>query len=431
MLELMRARRFAPLFWCQFLSAFNDNFVRQMLALMILFRFGAEDAGAKIQLAVALFVLPAIPLSPIGGEIADAHDKARIARILKLAEVFVQGLAAAGFAFSSLPLLYAALFGLGCIAALFGPIKYGILPDHLRKDELIAGNALVEGATFAAIICGLVFGGYAAAEGRSTLSVVAQLGVVALACYATSRWIPGTEVGAPNLKVNWNPFTATRDILRELRANDKQWVGCLAVSWFWTVGAITLSLVPVIIKARIGGGIEVETAVNLFFAIGVAAGSLLAAQLSHGRIWLKPAPYMLIVMGAIAIDLGLFAHGLPKASAEVGLVEFFASPTGLRVAAEILIYSGAAGLFVVPIFAAVQSWSSIDRRARVIGANNTLNSVWMVAGSLAVSILLKATGLDESIALAALGGLNVLAALYFFLRLPAGTGRMDPSAVSA
>src|SRR5271169_489634 len=131
--QLMRARRFAPLFWCQFFSAFNDNFVRQMLAMLILFRFGAEDAGAKISLAVAVFVLPSIPLSAIGGEIADAHDKALVARRLKLVEIFVQMIAAAGFYFSSLPLLYVALFGLGCISALFGPIKYGILPDHLKK----------------------------------------------------------------------------------------------------------------------------------------------------------------------------------------------------------------------------------------------------------------------------------------------------------
>jgi acyl-[acyl-carrier-protein]-phospholipid O-acyltransferase/long-chain-fatty-acid--[acyl-carrier-protein] ligase len=414
----MRARRFAPLFWCQFLSAFNDNFVRQMLALLILFQFGGGDEGAKIQLAVALFVLPSIPLSAIGGEIADANDKAAIARKLKLAEIFVQAIAALGVLTASLALLYLALFGLGVIAALFGPIKYGILPDHLRKDELIAGNALVEGATFAAIILGLVFGGYAAAMGREPWSVALQLTVVALACYATARWIPATQVGAPGLRVNWNPYTATRDILKELRANDKQWVGCLAVSWFWTVGALTLSLAPVIIKARIGGGIEVETAVNLFFAVGVAAGSLMAAKLSHGRIWLDWAPYMLVAMGLIAIDLGVATHALPRAQAEIGLVDFFTSPIGLRVAIEILVYSCAAGLFVVPIFAAVQAWSSVDRRARVIGANNTLNSLFMVAGTLAVSILLKTTGLDESTALAGLGGLNLLAAAWVWRRLP-------------
>src|SRR5208282_5627270 len=197
--QLMRSPRFAPLFWCQFFSAFNDNFVRQMLAMLILFRFGAEDAGAKVSLAVAVFVLPSIPLSPIGGEIADAYVKAFVARRTKLAEIFVQMVAAAGFYFASLPLLYLALFGLGCISALFGPVKYGILPDHLKKEELIAGNALVEGATFAAIICGLVVGGWAAAEGRAPWTVVLQLAVVAIACYATSRWIPATGVGAPGL----------------------------------------------------------------------------------------------------------------------------------------------------------------------------------------------------------------------------------------
>ncbi len=303
--QLMRSRRFAPLFWCQFFSAFNDNFVRQMLAMLILFRFGAEDAGAKVSLAVAIFVLPSIPLSPLGGEIADAHDKAAVARRLKFAEIFVQLVAAAGFYFSSLELLYLALFGLGCISALFGPIKYGILPDHLKTEELISGNALVEGATFAAIICGLVVGGYAAAEGRAAWTVVAQLVVVAAACYGASLFIPATGIGAPNLKVDFNLWTATRSILRELRADDRQWVGAIAVSWFWMVGAITLSLVPVIIKSRIGGGVEVETAINLFFAIGIAAGSLLAAVLSHGRIQLAPAPFLLLIMAALAIDLGL------------------------------------------------------------------------------------------------------------------------------
>jgi len=416
MWALMSARRFAPLFWCQFLSAFNDNYVRQMLALMILFRFGGQDAGAKIQLAVALFVLPAIPLSPIGGEIADAHDKAAIARRIKFGEMFVQAIAAAGVLTGSLALLYVALFGLGVIAALFGPIKYGLLPDHLAKDELVAGNALVEGATFLAIILGLVVGGAAAA--RSGGSVAVQLGVVAIACYLTSRWIPPTQIGAPGLRVNWNPWTATRDVLRELRADRRLWVGCVAVSWFWTVGALTLSLVPVIVKARIGGGVEVETAVNLIFAIGVAGGSLAAAQAAHGAINLKLSPLWLVVMGAVGLALGLALHALPDARQEIGLTTFFTSLSGLGLALGLLIYSAAAGLFVVPIFAAVQAWSPIARRARVIGANNTLNSLFMVAGTLGAGVVLKATGADEASILAGLGALNLLAAAYFARTLP-------------
>ena len=354
---LMTSRRFAPLFWCQFFSAFNDNFVRNMLAMLILFRFGGENASLKILLATVVFILPAIPLSALGGEIANSHDKALIARRLKFAEIFVQMIAAAGFAFASAMLLYAALFGLGIIAALFGPIKYGILPDHLRREELVSGNALVEGATFAAIICGLIFGGLAAAQGRSAASVVAQLMLVALACYAAARFIPPTGVGAPGLKVKKNVFASTATVIRELGADDRQWVGAIGVSWFWTVGAVTLSLVPVIIKSRIGGDIDVEIAINLFFAVGVAAGSLAAAALSRGRIELAPAPFLLLMMAALAIDMGLSTQAMPIASREVPLSEFFTSAAGLRIAIEILLYSAAAGLFVVPIFAAIQAWA--------------------------------------------------------------------------
>ena len=275
---LMTSRRFAPLFWCQFFSAFNDNFVRNMLVMLILFRFGGENASLEILLATIVFILPSIPLSALGGEIADSHDKALIARRLKFAEIFVQMIAAAGFAFASPALLYVALFGLGVIAALFGPIKYGILPDHLRREELVSGNALVEGATFAAIICGLVFGGFAAAarplggeRGRAAHARRARLLRLA------SRFIPPTGVGAPGLKVHKNVLASTWTVIREVRADDRQWVGAIGTSWFWMVGAVTLSLVPVIIKSRIGGGVDVEIAINLFFAIGIAAGSLGAA----------------------------------------------------------------------------------------------------------------------------------------------------------
>jgi acyl-[acyl-carrier-protein]-phospholipid O-acyltransferase/long-chain-fatty-acid--[acyl-carrier-protein] ligase len=417
--QLMRTRRFAPLFWCQFFSAFNDNFVRQMLAMLILFRFGAEGAGVKVTLAVAIFVLPSIPLSPIGGEFADAHDKAAVAQRLKLAEIFVQFIAAAGFWFSSLALLYLALFGLGCVSALFGPIKYGILPDHLKAEELIPGNALVEAATFAAILCGLVIGGWAAAEGRPAWSVVAQLVVVAAACYASSLFIPATGVGAPGLSVDYNPLTATKKILRELRSDDRQWVGAIAVSWFWMVGAITLSLVPVIIKSRIGGGVEVETAVTLVFAVGVAAGSMLAAVLSHGRIELAPAPFLLMIIGAFAIDLGVVTSALAPTGETIGLLQFFSDAAGRRIVVDVLACSCAAGLFVVPIFAAVQSWAGEDRRARVIGAVNTLSALYMVVGSLATTLLLKLAGLSESAAMILLGVANFAAAIYLFRRLPA------------
>jgi acyl-[acyl-carrier-protein]-phospholipid O-acyltransferase/long-chain-fatty-acid--[acyl-carrier-protein] ligase len=415
---LMRSRRFAPLFWCQFFSAFNDNFVRQMLVMMLLFRFGGGDVGPKVSLAVAIFVLPSILLSALGGELADSNNKALIAQRLKFAEIFVQMIAAAGFILMSAPLLYAAVFGLGIISALFGPIKYGILPDHLRREELVSGNALVEGATFAAIILGLVVGGYAAGAERSPAVVVAQLAVVALLCWSASLYIPATAVGAPGLRVNPNLFASTRDILRELKRDDRQWTGGVAVSWFWLVGAVALSLIPVAIKSRIGAGIEAETAINALFAIGIAIGSLLAAVLGHGRIRLRPAPYLLLALAVLLVVIGLATWSMPQAAQEIGLVDFFASAAGLRVGIAVLALSAVAGLFVVPIFAAIQAWAGEDRRARVIGAVNTLNSIYMVVGSLATTLLLKVAGLDEPQALVVLGGFTALAAVYVFFRLP-------------
>ena len=176
---------------------------------------------------------------------------------------------------------------------------------------------------------------------------------------------------------------------------------------------------PVIIKSRIGGGIDVEIAINLIFAIGIAAGSLGAAALSHGRIELAPAPFLLLAMAALAIDMGLSTEAMPIASREVPLAEFFMSAAGLRLALEILLYSAAAGLFVVPIFAAVQAWAASDRRARVIAAVNALSYIWMVGGSLATMILLQVFRLSEPMALVVLGFANIAAAIYFFRRLPA------------
>jgi acyl-[acyl-carrier-protein]-phospholipid O-acyltransferase / long-chain-fatty-acid--[acyl-carrier-protein] ligase len=415
---LMRSRRFAPLFWCQFFSAFNDNFVRQILVIMLLFRFGGGDVGTKVSLAIAIFVLPSIVLSALGGEIADANDKAMVARRLKFAEIFVQMIAAAGFVLVSSLLLYLALFGLGVISALFGPIKYGILPDHLRRDELVTGNALVEGATFAAIILGLVAGGYAVQEGRSALSVVVQLVVVALACWGASLFIPSTRKGAPDLKPNPNLLGSTREILRELKRDDRQWTGAAAVSWFWLVGAVALSLIPVAIKSRIGAGIGVETAINALFAVGIGIGSILAAVIARGRFLLKPAPYLLVVLAALFVDVGLTTGALPEATNQVDLEAFFTSAPGLHVALAVMAISAVAGLFVVPIFAAVQAWAGEDRRARVIGAVNTLNSIYMVVGSLATSVLLKFAGFDEPQALVALGVFNIFAAVYVYFRVP-------------
>src|SRR4051812_43809447 len=249
---LLLSRRFAPLFWTQFFSAFSDNFLKNALVFLILFRVQQGSEGL-ITLAAAVFIAPFFFLSGLGGELADRYDKALIAQRLKLVEIAVSALAVLGFYLHSLPLLFFALFLFGVIAALFGPIKYGILPDHLARSELPAGNALVEGATFMAILLGTIVGGMAAKGGGDPGSFAALMMVFAVLCWGTSLFIPRTGKGAPDLVVQRNIFSSTAGLLRHLRTDHRLLWGVLVVSWFWLVGAVVLSLLPALVKYVIAG----------------------------------------------------------------------------------------------------------------------------------------------------------------------------------
>jgi MFS family permease len=421
---LMRARRFAGLFWCQFLSVFNDNYVRNMLAMSILFKFNAAEAGPLITLAVGTFIAPSLFLSGLGGALADAHDKAWLARRLKFAEILVQLVAALGLVFSSLLLLYAALFGLGVISALFGPVKYGILPDLLPKEELLAGNALVEAATFIAIFLGLIAGGLSVA-GRTPEGTVVQLLAIAFACFAASLFIPPAGRGAAGLRVNSNVLRSTQERLSELARDARLWKQSVAVSWFWMTGAVALSLVPVVVRDRAGGGIEAETAVSALFAFGIGAGSLAAAVIARGRIFLKPVSFAALGMAVFLIDLGAATYVVPPAGTEAGLSEFFHSFTGMRIAGDVLGLACAGGLFVVPLFTAIQAEASTGRRARIVASVNILSSAFIVLGSLGTAMLQsRAIGITEPALLAGLGVLNLGAACY--VKAVSLDGRIEP-----
>ena len=418
-LELLRTRRFAPLFWCQFLSAFNDNFVRNMLAMLLLFRFGAQHSGMLVTLAIGVFMLPSIVLSGLGGELGDANDKAYIIRRLKAGEILVQMSAAAGLWFGSLPLLYLALFGLGVISALFGPLKYGILPDHLERSELVAGNALVEAATFLAILLGLIAGALAAKSTVAPLFVVFQLIIIALACFATSCFIPATKVAASGLVSNPNILASTVSLLADLRRRPFDWRGGLALSWFWLTGAVALSLVPIVVRDATGGGIDVEAAISALFAIGIGGGSLAAARFAHGRITLTPVPIAALGMAFFLIEIGFATHGLVAAPGhEIGLAAFFKSGAGLRIAIDVTGLAASGGFYAVPLFAAIQAEAPPDRRARIIAAINSLNAIFMVGGTLTTAVLQsRQIGLSEPALLIGLGVANIGASAYVRTRI--------------
>jgi acyl-[acyl-carrier-protein]-phospholipid O-acyltransferase/long-chain-fatty-acid--[acyl-carrier-protein] ligase len=385
MSTLLLSRRFSPLFWCQFFSAFSDNFLKNALAFLIVFHIGGSLAEPLTQLAAAVFIAPYFILSALGGQIADRFDKAIIAQRLKLAEIGVAVIAVIGFWMHSVPVLFVALAGFGVIGSLFGPIKYGILPDLLPKSSLPAANALVEGATFMAILLGTIVGGLAAKSDPASFSGLML--VFALMCWGASLLIPKVGSGAPDLVVSKNIFSSTSELLGHLRSDRKMWWGGLVTSWFWLVGAVVLAAMPALVKNVLGGNEDVVTTYLAVFSVAVAVGSGLAAWLSAGRIVLLPTLVGALGLTLFALDLGFATYGSLHQGAPLGVSEAFATALGLRMAIDLAGLAICGGLYIVPTFAAVQAWAGADHRARVIAAVNVLNAAFMVGGTLVVALV--------------------------------------------
>jgi acyl-[acyl-carrier-protein]-phospholipid O-acyltransferase/long-chain-fatty-acid--[acyl-carrier-protein] ligase len=420
---LMLSSRFAPLFWCQFFSAFNDNLLKTSIVFLILFRIhaGATVDGANgdalITLAGAIFIAPYFFLSALGGQIADRFDKAIIAQRLKLVEIAVAGLAVIGFVTHSLVVLYIALFGFGVIGSLFGPIKYGILPDHLERRELPAGNALVEGATFIAILLGTIVAGMAAKGGGHPVGFSALVMTFALLCWISALAIPKTGEAAPNLIINKNIATSTWSLIQHLRSDQRLWWGALVTSWFWLVGIVVMSLLPPVVKSLVGGNEDTVNTYLAFFSVAVAIGSGLAAWLCAGRIILLPTLLGALCLGIFSLLIGFALWGAPVATEFRGPVEVFATSRGINIAIGLVGLAIGGGLFIVPAFAAVQAWAGADRRARVVAAVNVLNALFMTLATLFVAVL-QAAGITAPMLFLGLGVLNLIVMVVIAWTMP-------------
>jgi acyl-[acyl-carrier-protein]-phospholipid O-acyltransferase / long-chain-fatty-acid--[acyl-carrier-protein] ligase len=416
--SLLMTRRFAPLFWTQFFSAFSDNFLKNSLVFLILFHIGGPQAEALITLAAAVFIAPYFFLSALGGQLADRYDKAIVAQRLKFAEIGVALLAVLGFSLHSVPLLFFVLFLFGVIASLFGPIKYGILPDHLARSELPSGNALVEGATFIAILLGTIVGGLAAEGGGDPAKFALLMIVFSLLCWSASLLIPRTGQAAPDLKVQGNVLASTGGLLKFLREDPRLMWGAIVTSWFWLVGAVALSLMPPLVKNVLGGDEEVVTACLATFSISIAIGSGLAAWLAAGRIILLPTVLGAVLLGLFAIDLGWSTTGVAPIPGFAGFWAVLRSWRGLHLTIDLAGLAIAGGLFIVPVFAAVQAWAGADRRARVVAAVNVLNAAFMTASALIVA-LLQTAGMTTSQLFVLLGVASLLVAIAIGRTMPA------------
>src|SRR6516164_4889744 len=417
--SLLGSRRFAPLFWCQFFSAFNDNFLKNALALLILFKIGGQAGESLVTMAAGIFIAPFFLLSAFGGELADRFDKAMVARTLKLVEIGAAAVAVAGFQLNSLPLLFLALFLFGTIGALFGPIKYGILPDHLKREELPAGNALVEGATFLAILGGTITGGVAMEGGGNPAALAVTMMLFALLCWGSSLFIPKTAQAAPDLEIDPNILGSTGRLLGELWADTRLWRCAVVTSIFWLVGAVLLSLLPPLVMHTLGGAETVVTIYLAVFAVAIGVGSGLASWLSAGRVVLLPTAIGALLIGLFSLDLGFALLRLPTAATMTALTPsiFFTRPIAWHAAFDLGMLAVAGGLMIVPSFAAIQAWAATERRARIVAAVNVLNAAFMVGGALVVALLQK-IGVGLPLLVLGIAAVGLLAALWIGMTMP-------------
>ncbi len=417
---LLKQRRFGPFFFTQFLGAFNDNVFKNALLIMIAFQITNLDAAGSnrlINISAGLFILPFFLFSAFAGQLADKYEKSLLIRRIKLLEIVIMLCAAMGFYLNSVPLLVGVLFLMGTQSTLFGPVKYGIIPQLINDEELVGGNGLVEMGTFLAILLGTATGGLLAkqaAPGGWPISLV----IIFVAClgYLVSRSIPSSRATDPDLKINWNPFTETWQIINFARGNRTVFLSIIGISWFWLFGATYLTQLPGFTRDVLHGDEGVVTLLLALFSLGVGTGSLLCERLSDHRVELGLVPFGSIGLTLFGVDLFFATQTLTFGEVLTG-TEFLRAPGSWRVIADIVLIGVFGGFYIVPLYALIQQRSERNHLSRVIAANNIFNALFMVVSAIAATALLSA-GLSIEQLLLVTAIMNGAVAIYIFGLVP-------------
>jgi 1-acyl-sn-glycerol-3-phosphate acyltransferase len=409
-----------PFFMTQGLGAFNDNIFKNALAALLVFK-ASELAGLNtdqlVNLSALVFILPFFLFSALFGQFADKYEKSMQIRRVKLFEVVIMLLATLGFWLNNLTLLIFVLFLLGLQSTIFGPIKYGILPQILDPDELVGGNALIEMGTFVAILAGTIAGPQLAGV---EVSWPYWVGVACLAVafvgYLCSLRIPRAEAVAPDLKINWNIFTETRNNLKFINENRVVLNSVLGISWFWFFGATFLVQIPSFSQNVLGGDKNLMSALLALFIIGISTGSLLCERLSGKHVEIGLVPFGAIGLTVFGLDLYFASPAVPT----LGLTatEFLSGGNNWRIIFDLLLIGTFGGFYIVPLYALVQARSEPSHRSRVIAGLNILNALFMVAAALLAMLILGPAGLSIPDLFLISAVLNAVVAIYIFTLVP-------------
>ncbi len=419
--QLLKENRFRPFFLTQFFGAFNDNVFKNALFILIAFQSsyaGSTDSTSIINLAAILFIMPYLIFSALAGQVADRFEKSSLIKRIKLAEISIMLIAAYGFYSQNIPVLLFTLFLMGTQSSLFGPIKYSIIPQHLNKDELVGGNALVESATFGAILLGTMLGAVliGITDGAKFI-IPCTIIILAIFGYLSSLKIPVAPAVDPNLKIKWNVLSETFSNLGALRENRTVFNSVLGVSWFWFLGSTYITQLPNFTRLSLGANEQVVTFFLALFCIGIAIGSLTCERLSNRTIELGLVPIGSIGLTLFGADL-FFATTVAQNTTElIGFKEFILDQSNWRLVMDIFLLGLFGGIYIVPLYALIQSRSNPKRRSRIIAGNNILNALFIIAAGLyAIALTQAGLTIPQLFLVAAI--LNAAVALYIYTLIP-------------
>jgi MFS family permease len=393
---LLRQRRFLPLFATQLLNAFNDNLFKTATVLFVVYSvYNSEEAEAQFSaIASALFILPFFVLSALAGQLADMRDKAKIIRCVKAAEIGIMLVGGGGLLIAwqgaltedlAIPLMLAAILAMGVHSTFFGPIKYAILPQHLKKEEVLAGTGLVEAGTYIAILAGTILAGYLAVEWAA-----AAVFLTALAGYLTSRHVPPAPPEAEREPLDWHIIRSSISLVRKTMRHPEVFYAIVAISFFWTIGAVLFIQFPPLAKNVLMASKEVASLFLVIFSIGVAIGSVAVNALLKGEVSARYAPVSVLFMGAFVAAFWFVCQEWSAEVPRAGLMsvgEFVAQPLAPLVLFSLLLIAIAGGMFVVPLYAFLTTKCARSQAARTVAANNIVNAGAMVFGSLIAGAL--------------------------------------------
>ncbi len=417
--SLLGQKRFLPYFITQFFGAFNDNIFKNVLLLFVAFA-GAGllpvSSNLFINLAAGLFILPFFLFSATAGVLADKYEKSWFIRKVKLAEIGIMCLGAIGFITESYLILLLLLFLMGTQSAFFGPVKYALLPQQLKQEELVPGNALVETGTFLAILLGTLGAGVIASAESAKYWAAGSVIVFALLGYIASRSIPEAPAAAPDLKFRWQPIRQTKQTIAIAKADRTTFQSLMAISWFWFLGAAYLTQFPNFTKVYLNGSESAVSFLLALFSVGIAAGSLACDKLSNHRIEVGIVP-----IGSLGITIfgWLMASSVPETLPEFeSFADFVAYQPLWSVFAYLLLLGASGGIFIVPLYALMQQRAKATERAQVVAALNIYNSFFMVGSAVLGIVCLSLIGMTIPQLFMLLAALNLMVAVYLFMQRP-------------